>query len=342
MADTNEQDFDRRLLDLHLGHLSEAEQVRLRGEIASDPRLAAEDRALSGVFEALNAVPQESVPADLAARATARVRAAGPSPRIVRPTDELTAAVERGAGRVIRLGNLRDIVAVAALIVLAVGIGVPSVLHVRERAQRHGCSQNLASLGFGLQQYANAFGSSFPFAGWSGRENTWQPSSDSGMVSVPNRRHVYPLLRMKFVADPRVFICPSQQHVPMPQAAVAERDDFLESRNVSYVYQNMAGVRPSANDDPDLPIMADDNPLFANGLPLFEAARRLGSRDPFMANSHAHRAGGQNILTLGGYVKWTTTPCSGVGDDNIWTLDGVTNYTGQEGPTTPKDSHLIK
>ena len=341
MPDTNEQDFDQRLLDLHLGHLSEEEQGRLRYEIASDVRLAAQDSTLSSVFAALNAVPQEVVPADLAARATERVRAAGPAPRVVRPSDELTAAVEWQPGRVIRLSNLRDIVAVAALIVLAVGIGVPSMLHVRERAQRHGCSQNLAALGFGLQQYANVFGSSLPFAGWSERKNTWQPSSDPGVVSIPNRRHVYPLLRLQFVADPRVFVCPSQQHVPMPQMAIVGHDDFLESRNVSYVYQNMAGVRPCADDDPDLPIMADDNPLFANGLPMADS-RPLGASDPSYANSRAHRGAGQNVLTIGGYLKWTTTPCSGIDGDNIWTLEGVNDYTGHEGPASCTDSHLIK
>jgi hypothetical protein len=257
-----------------------------------------------------------------------------------RPADELTEAVERGAGRVIRLGSLRDIVAVAALIVLAVGIGVPGMLHVRGRQQRLGCSWNLAQLGSGLQQYANVFNASFPFAGWS-RGNSWQPSDDPAVVTVPNRRHVYPLLRMAYVIDPRIFVCPAQQHVPMPRAEIQRHDDFLEGRNVSYAYQNMAGVRPSAHDDPRLPLMADENPLFADGVPVLDF-RRLTRADPASANSRAHDGAGQNILTLRGEVIWAKTPLSGIEGDNIWTLRGVTEYTGREGPASSTDSHLLK
>ena len=160
-------------------------------------------------------------------------------------------------------------------------------------------------------------------------------------MTVPNRQHVYPLLRLEYVTDPRAFVCPSQQHVPMPKAEIQRRNDFLEARNVSYAYQNMAGVRPSANDDPELPILADDNPLFADGLPLFDA-RRFGFGDPTTANSRAHNGAGQNILTLDGRVKWTTTPRCGLAGDNIWVLDGVTDYTGHEGPIASTDSHLLK
>lgn len=341
MSDASLPDFDPSLLDLHLGHLSEVEQAALRTRMASDPRLAAQNEALVTVFRALRAGQHERMPQDLAARTLTRVRAAGPAPRVIRPTDALTDAVDGKVERVIRLGSLRDIVAVAALIVLAVGLGVPGMLHMRDRQQRLGCSWNLAQLGQGVQQYANVFNASLPFAGWSRPNNSWQPSREPGIVTVPNRQHVYPLLRLEYVRDPRAFVCPSQQHVPMPQAEIQRRNDFLEGRNVSYAYQNMAGVRPSVNDNPDLPILADDNPLFADGLPLLNA-RRLGFGDPTTANSTAHNGAGQNILTLDGRVKWTTTPLSGIDGDNIWVLRDVTNYTGREGPIASTDSHLLK
>ncbi len=340
MSEMRDLEFDPRLLDLHLGHLSTAEQAELHQRIAADPALAAQHDALAAVFRALDSATERRASADLAARCLARVHQAGPAPRVVRPADALTDAVERSGERVIRLGNLRDIIAVAALIVFAIGIGVPGMLHMRERQQRMGCSANLASLGMGLQQYASTFNASFPFTGW-GRQASWQPTADPGITVVPNRRHMYPLLRMAFVADPRLFVCPSRQHVPMPQAEVASHNDFLESRNVSYAYQNMAGVRPSTGDDRRLPLLADENPLFANGVPLFSAQRLTGG-DPFARNSLAHQGSGQNILTIGGEVRWATTPYAGIDGDNIWTLRDVTEYTGREGPLTATDSHLLK
>jgi hypothetical protein len=341
MSEKPEYEFDPQLLDLHLGHLSEAEQRSVRERIAAHPALAAQHEALSSVFRALALLPTQRLPDDLAVRTIARVRSAGPAPRRVRPSDHLTEAVEERGNGVIRLGgNLRDVLAIAALIVLAVGLGLPGMLHLRDRQQRLGCSWNLARLGSGLQQYASMFNGNLPFTGWS-QGSSWQPSNDPRILTIPNRRHVYPLLRMAFVTDPRLFICPSQQHVPMPIGEIQCHSDFLEGRNVSYAYQNMAGVRPSARDDPRLPILADENPLFADGVPLFDA-RRLTRMNPQTANSQAHHGAGQNILTLKGEVKWTTTPLVGIDGDSIWTLSGITEYTGQEGPTCATDSHLLK
>ena len=333
--------LDAQILDHYLGHLSDAEQRHLRQRMAADPALAAQHGALASVFAALRAVPTEPMPASLPERIMDRIRAAGPAPRVIRPRDRLTDTVEERSNHIIRIGhNLRDIAAIAALIVLAVGFGVPGMLHMRDRQQRLDCSWNLARLGSGLQQYASMFGGSLPFAGWS-PGSSWQPSDDPRVSTIPNRRHVYPLLQMAFITDPRVFICPSQHHVPMPASEVRQHNDFLESRNVSYAYQNMAGVRPCANDDPRLPTLSDENPLFADGVPLFDA-RRLVRMNPATANSRAHGGAGQNILTLRGEVKWTTTPLVGIDDDSIWTLRGVTEYTGQEGPTCATDSHLLK
>jgi len=340
MAEAHEYEFDPQLLDLHLGHLSDVARAELQQRLDGDSRLSADNEALAGVFHALRSDPDQPIPTDLVSRSVARVRAAGPPRRLVRPPDELTAHVERHNQGIIRLGNLREIVAVAAMIVLAVGVGVPGMLHMRERQQRLGCSWNLAQLGRGLQQYANAFNASLPFVGWSGNDS-WQPTRQPDVVTIPNRRHVYPLLRMRYVRDPRLFVCPSQRHVPMPKDEIERHDDFLEGRNFSYAYQNMCGCRPSANDDPRLPILADENPLFEDGV-FVPGTLRLTGKDPTRANSRAHRGAGQNILTLGGNVKWSKTPLCGIDDDNIWILRGVETYTGREGPTCSSDSHLLK
>jgi hypothetical protein len=79
--------------------------------------------------------------------------------------------------------------------------------------------------------------------------------------------------------------------------------------------------------------------LFDNGWPLFET---LGLSDPANANSRAHGGAGQNVLTLDGNVKWFTNPNAGINNDNIWTLEGVDEYTGREGPRSATDSHLLK
>jgi prepilin-type processing-associated H-X9-DG protein len=156
---------------------------------------------------------------------------------------------------------------------------------------------------------------------------------------MPNRRHVYPLLQARFVSDPRLFLCPAGGGVPMPREQVAGRNDFAEARNVNYAYFNMAGARPSLADNPALPIVSDDNPMFdEDGVPLGP----LGWGDRTDRNSRAHGGAGQNILTLDGHVKWEKTPNAGIDGDNIWTLQGVKDYTGHEGPQSATDAHLIR
>lgn len=339
-------DLDARLLDLHLGSLSDTDSKALLASITADARLSAQHEALTDVFRALDTLRAVEPPAGLADRITKRIDsmnaasvAAAKTPRIVRPAPDNRPGSD--GDRVIRLHSLRDVLAVAATVVLAVGVGVPSMLAMRERNQRTACAWNLAQVGRGVQSYATTFGDSLPFVGWADNAS-WKPSSDPGVATIPNRRHIYLLLRTQQVPS-EAFVCPSSKDVAMPAAQVEEHNDFLESRNISYAGQNMAGVRPSLRSDPNLVIFADDNPLFDDGLPLYDlAAQRLGLRDPSKSNSRAHGGVGQNILRLDGVTSWTTSPDAGISQDNIWTLRNVSGYTGREGPQSATDSHLLK
>lgn len=334
--------FDEALLDLHLGRLSAEERDHVLRRIHAEPTLASQHAALSGVFSALGLL-REIVPAasDLESRISARVAAAGSPLRVSRSAESRKPNVAWENDRVIRLHSIRDVMAVAAMIVLAIGVGVPGLLHMRERGQRTLCASNLAQIGRGLQSYGNTFGDNLPFAGWSAA-SSWRPTGEPGVALVPNRKHLFPLVRTQFVPT-TALVCPSAKDIAMPADQVRLRDDFLESRNVSYANQNMAGVRPSLRSDANLVVLADDNPLFSDGQPLLNlAAQKLGITDAQQSNSRAHGGVGQNILRLDGHTEWTTSPNCGVNNDNIWTLMHIAEYTGREGPMTSTDSHLLK
>lgn len=237
---------------------------------------------------------------------------------------------------VLRMGNWRDALAIAAVIVFAVGVGVPGMLNMKARNQRIGCSQNLAMLGQGIQQYTHTYASSLPFVGMRPAQNVSRAEP-----AFANRRHMYPLLETAFVADPRLFICPSGRDIPLRTADVKRNRDFPDARNISYAYFNMAGARPSANAPASLPILSDDNPLFADGE-LLQDVRRYLSGEGVLSNSFAHRGVGQNVLSLDGHVQFARTPLAGLNQDNIWTLQNISEYTGVEGPADANDAQLIK
>lgn len=324
--------FDGQLLDLHLGLLTPEAEAELRRRVDLDPRLARESATLADVFAALRLErqsPKVSATPGLAARCCAAV-ATATGVRIVRRS------ADEGLIPLIRMQSLRDVIAVAAMIVLAIGVGVPGLLHMRERSQRTLCSGNLAALGQGLQAYATTFGDSVPTVGWNAA-SSWRPTQQPNVQLVPNRKHLVPLLTGRFVPLTRLFICPSTSDVPASLEQTLRTGDFLEPRNISYASQNMAGSQPRMHDSPDLPFVADDNPLFQNGLPSL-----LALSDPGTRNSPSHGGSGQNVLSLGGVVRWASHPNVGINGDNIWTLQGAPEYSGREGPLTATDAHLIK
>ncbi|MBU0616876.1 MAG: hypothetical protein KKI02_04095, partial [Planctomycetes bacterium] len=221
MSSSPDSEFDARLLDLHLGRLSERERAEIKARIKSDSVLASQNEALATMFQALGSVREAEprLPQGLTEKISARVAAAGPPPRVVRPARRTTAELADFADPgVIRMRSFRDIAAVAAMIVLAVGLGVPSMLHMRQRGQRTLCTQNLASIGRGMQSYAMANNNSLPFAGW-GANSSWRPTDEPGLNVLPNRTHAYLLLRDGRVYA-RVFVCPSAGDVPMPEDQV--------------------------------------------------------------------------------------------------------------------------
>lgn len=331
--------FDEMLLDYHLGRLSASERERLEVRLAGDAELRAAHDRLREIFAGLDTLRTVQAPIGLAERVAAGVRErAAQSPRLAPPveTEDLARHQERTPDFLVRSTNLRDIIAVAAMIVLVVGLGVPSVLSMREAKHRTACSWNLAQIGRGVQNYI-AFNAGMPFAGWS-RGASWLPNGDPQTRSVPNRRHIYPLLRLAYISEPAIFVCPSSWDQPMAPKEIWRHRDFLRSDNLSYAYYNMSGAHPDSDDDPSIPILADDNPLFRQGV----FVRPFGVGDEYAVNSEAHGGDGQNILTLDGHVKWVTTPKVGVDGDNIWTLQNVEVYTGREGPRTTEDSHLLK
>lgn len=325
--DTNREDL---LLDWQLGHLNDSQRAWLEDELQRDETLRTKSTRLEEILKPLDHWEVEDASADLADRVLMHVER---SRRNMAMPPTLSYENERAARSPFL--SMRDLVAVAASIVLLVGVFVPGVSHLRNRSQRAACATNLNSIFKGVGLYRDAFAGSLPFAG-NAPGAAWLPGTVADRPYSSNSRHLYLLIKLDLGPQPDDFVCPScSKSKPMKGDDFASRGDFAECCNNSYSALNLAGCDPKLNPSKPIPYLSDRNPLFVN-------ARFNPSIDPDKTNSPAHRSKGQMVLALDGSTRWTTTPFYGPERDNLWLLKDIRAYTGTESCSCPdSDVQLV-
>ncbi len=305
------------LFDYALDRLDETARAEVDRRLASDPAWAAELQRIRRVLDPLSTWTAPAPPARLVGDILDRIEAAG---RLrVLPASTLPPNERRmGGGRPII--SLPELVALAACIMLFVGVFVPSMSHSRYMAQRSQCQANLASIFGGLSQYAGQFDGQFPSIGPRPGVN-W-------LREQPNTLNLQPMIQARFIT-PNVLVCPSQGKADGRQKP---RTGTLVICRYSIQHQGGAGLR--LDDRVCIPIVADENPLFVG-----RQFHRLPN--PLEANSPAHRGTGQNVLLNSGRVFWIAPPVYDPYRDNIYTAGEATEYEGTETPVSATDAFLV-
>ncbi len=317
------------LLDWHLDRLEEDDRSWIEGELHRSEELREKSDRLGKILRPLDYWTIPEAPPNLADKVLQHVEHAESG-----DTFSMTPACEQsGRGGLFSI-SLRELLAVAACLVLMMGLLFPGLSVIRSRSQRTMCASNLGSIYEGTRLYQSAFGGSLPFAGGAKR-TSWLPTGPKDRPYASNSRHLYLLIRLDYGLRPEQFVCPACKNgEPMTVADPAAYDDFARAQHISYDSLNLAGETPNLRPKPSLAYMSDANPLFTDG-------RFVGSPDPDAANSPAHNHGGQSILTLDGSVIWSTSPVYGPSRDNLWTVQGIRRYTGIETQTSEDDAFLI-
>lgn len=331
MLDSQDRNAYELLLDFHLDRLDREDREWLRDELQKDVKLRAASDRLGGLLRPLDhwTVPPAT---QLSERILGKIADSARGTMIM-PSVERVSAGSRSRGWLFP----RDMVAVAASIVLLLGLIVPGMRGLRDRSRRVACADNMASIYGGTSLYQQAFAGALPFAG-NTPGSRWLPNGNSDRPYASNSRHVYLLLKLNYGPKSSSFLCPADDNgEPMSEADVEGCDDFASARNFSYSSLNMAGTSP--NCAPQLPIafLSDPNPLFA-------FARFDPSIDPSCTNSQAHRGGaGQTVLKLDGSVVWLTTPIMNIGgkQDNLWLAGDLRRYEGTESRASDDDAFLV-
>jgi hypothetical protein len=343
------------LLGYHLGIADQETCARVEAAFDDPSDLATARRTLQKLLAPLDADEVPQAPSDLVAGVLDRVsdsprsapqtrghpsaEEAGsilemPQPALPRSAPKLPAAGDRGTGGGPPM-SIRDLMSLAAAILIFVGIFVPGFHTARTAAQRTMCADNLRQIGNGYVTYAETYGQHWPYAGAVPAGASWIRTSRPGVLRMSNSRHVFKLVRGRFTVA-RAFICPSRQgDVPLNADSFEQFDDFPDPRNNSYPTNFVTRAWRQGEFAARMPIAADPTPLV-------DQQRRLIPLGRASKNSDSHgRSRGQNVLRASVSVKFFRTPNVGIEDDDIYRLIGVRRYTGLERPRARSDAFLI-
>ena len=329
------------LLDYCMGIAPKEKLEYVQGLIASNPQAARLYASFQGAISPLQALQPDLCPDDLVEKTVARLKEAA-----TRSDLERLIEVEKGRPHLIRLHwsrNLAQVAAIAAIVLFAVGIAIPSLGFARSIHLRHRCQTQLAQVYDGLSQYIADHDGRLP-AVVTADGDPWWKVGYQGKENHSNTRPVWLVVKNGYVT-PTQFICPSGPKRPdVRSLLVGDYNDFPSKRYVDYSFRLCPG---KARRDPGSrnALMADMNPLSERLPGDFSQPFRV-RLDPIIlrSNSINHRRVGQNILMCDGTIQFTRTRRVGASQDDIFSLSTMTSgaeLTGCEMPSCETDAFLV-
>ncbi len=327
------------------GHVSGGEELaRLLQE---DERSRAVYEGLVRTFSHLDNIGEAQVPAGLGDRALSYIevyshaRGAGQleNSRVV-ILDHKDFVRESRASWI--LGNLRDLIAVAACLAMVVLVGKPGLDYSRELSRQKQCQSQMAEIGSSFASYASDHAGQMPRAeGVAGSEKGkwWHIGETDPDAGSSNTRHIYRLVRDGYIRPER-FICPSgissqevyAQVKAMSDQIAREQRDFLSRDHLNYSFKLMVdnisnwGVQREA-------VAADKNPIFADFDSKLQSVVSVPDGSKLRTvNSRNHNNGGQMVLFSDGSVIFMKNRLVGPQSDDIFTIKKRVEYFGTEKP----------
>lgn len=347
--DNQKRQLSADLLGFYLGIADEEARARIEAAFADDDdALTAAQARLHEILKPLNLDEVPAPPPHLVAGILDRVEqarnvipmrrpaAAARSTKGEAPAEPIRLAADgsRG-GRGGPMLALREVVGLAAAILIFVGLFVPGYRNARTVALRNSCADNLRAVGNGYASYAAANNGQLPYAGYIPPGAYWiQPPRGGGPV-VRNSQNVFNLVNHRYFG-PQVLVCPGRPgDAPMPDHAVGQRNDFPDPRNNSY--SPMLWIMPIRAEQ-----LEPGTPVIGDMTPLVDDEHRLVPAGAASLNSDSHgRSAGQNVLYIDLRVEFHRTPYVGLDRDDIYRLFGVEQYTGLERPLLKTDAFLV-
>lgn len=317
---------DARLIDFLMGNSPPDEAAAVRERLATDDQFARRSGSIAGVLKLLDRYTVEDPSEELTRRTVAAVQSA------TRTTALLDKEAAQARPASFPSFTLRELGAIAALLLLVAGILLPSIRQARDLQKQQACLGQAGEIGAAMNRYAGDHGGNLPHLGvpnavWLGGMESTQPRSNS--------RNLWKLVVGGY-AQPVLFQCPAGSITLLTIDSNAE--DFPSGRYIRYSYHNSVNAAPLNPErlighTSEMAILADSTPLFRDGRLARDGLQKTASPN--------HGGQGQAVLYLDMHAAWQTGSRVGVEGDDIWRAGNRDEYRGDEQPTKPTDSFLL-
>ena len=337
----------QRLLDYHLNQDEPSGRLETQRLLAEDSELQELDQVLGRSFAALGSLEEETPPAGLADRTLEKAAQHRQAQQLAQSSVDI-ASVGLNRDRTSRakwvLSNLRDVIAVAASIMLVVIFLRPGLQKARHISQEQACASQFRSIGYGLSQYAHDYRGRMPYV-LRPQGAKWLGVGEQDDEHYSNSRNTYLLVKMGYVSVDK-FLCPGagaqpdvKLRVKMDPQTLKKLQDFSDRHQVNYsfflVLNNQSFFTKQSE---NIPIGSDQNPVFADYDSQKPTILDLSvNRELLSKNSPNHGGRGQNLLYGDGHVRFSPSRLVGLNEDDIFTLNDILQYDGDEQPITESD-----
>jgi hypothetical protein len=293
--------MDERLFDYLMGHLDPAVATLLEAEMAARPELAAQLDSLRRALGPLAEVNVPDPPPDLALSTLALVAEHNCKPLPSAPRRPFRPASDPDR----RPGRWRDWIVAASVCVIVGGLLTAGVSRAWGQYNIRACQQNLASLWASLAQYGQQHRGALPTVqdvpGPQGVAAAYVPLLFQAGVVGEGPLNVGCPARGRKTAEPCTL-------PPLEQLFQEDPQGFRQRvRDLAGDYAYTLGYRdngtlcgPRLDAGTEVPLLADGPSASGEG------------------NSPNHGGRGQNVLFIGGHVRWLASPVVGPQLDDIY------------------------
>lgn len=294
--------IEQNLVGFVMNCLDGEEKTGFEQRLAADPALARQANLLREALTGLDRDPVQP-PRNLAQRAIAKVAQA-------READSVTIMRLPKAPPITRPAwswstwKIADLFVAGGVLAIAGMVAFPTIRQAWQVQRELSCSNNLRTIGVGLNDIASKNKGAYPKVGGFGSEDV-----AANYALVLKEHGLFPDGNHPFCAEAPPGKLPSRAE--MDRLARQDPDKFHRvMRTVSASYNYSLGHRDeNGNLVPPHRKHGDNFPLLADRAP-----RTLGVVNP-IGNSPNHGGRGQNILLAGGNVRFVPTRHTPDGDD---------------------------